>query len=364
MIIPELPDYITSLGGADYKGLIISMFAMAALISRPFSGKLTDTIGRIPVMIVGAVVCFIIGFIYPLWQTLGGFLFLRFMHGFSAGFKPTGTTAYLADIIPLSKRGEALGMIGMFGSVGMAGGNAIGGWMGLHYPLETLFHTSSFVAIFSILVLAGMKETLPNKQAMKLSFLKISFKDVFEPKVLAPFVVMTLTVVAFGAILTIIPDFSRHLGVENKGLFMAVLTIASIAVRFAAGKASDRYGRVNVLKVSSFGIAMSMFMLGFVSNSTEFLTVAVFFGLAVGMNSPAIFAWTIDLADDKHRGRAMSTVFIALELGIVIGGLLSGWLYGNNADNFSITFFGCGVFALVAFIYLIVKHPRYAKRKD
>jgi len=61
MIIPELPAYLTSLGGGEYKGLIISVFTLTAAISRPFSGKLADTIGRIPVMVIGAGVCFIVG---------------------------------------------------------------------------------------------------------------------------------------------------------------------------------------------------------------------------------------------------------------------------------------------------------------
>ncbi len=362
MIIPELYHYITELGGEDYKGLVIPMFAFAAMLARPFSGKLADTVGRVPIMVIGVLVCFVIGFIYPLWQTLGGFLFLRFMHGFSAGFKPTGTAAFLADIVPINKRGEAMGMIGMFGSLGMAAGPSLGPWIAKNYSLEVLFQASSVVAILSILVIAGMKETLVNKQKMSLSLLKITPKDVFEPKVFAPSLVMTLTVVSFGAILTIIPDFTDYLGIENRGLFFTVFTISSIAIRFAAGKASDKYGRANILKISSLGIAISMTLLGFVSNATELIGVGLLFGLMIGMNSPTIFAWTVDLADDQHRGRAMATVFIALELGIIIGGLLSGWLYDNNSENFSITFVGSGIFALLGFLYLAFILPRHGKK--
>ena len=65
MILPELPAYITSLGGEDYKGLIIGLFTITAGLSRPFSGKLTDTIGRIPVMLIGTFVCVICSFFYP-----------------------------------------------------------------------------------------------------------------------------------------------------------------------------------------------------------------------------------------------------------------------------------------------------------
>jgi hypothetical protein len=40
MIIPELPAYLTSIGGADYKGLIISLFTLTAGISRPLAESL------------------------------------------------------------------------------------------------------------------------------------------------------------------------------------------------------------------------------------------------------------------------------------------------------------------------------------
>ncbi|MFM7853920.1 MAG: MFS transporter, partial [Flammeovirgaceae bacterium] len=46
MIIPELPDYLTKLNGAKYKGFIISLFTVTAMLSRPFSGKLADMLGR------------------------------------------------------------------------------------------------------------------------------------------------------------------------------------------------------------------------------------------------------------------------------------------------------------------------------
>src|SRR5690606_14156583 len=106
MIIPELPAYLTSLGGAEYKGLIISLFALTALFSRPFSGKMADKLGRVPVMMTGSAVCLVVGILYPLFSTVWGFLLLRLVHGFSTGFTPTGQAAYLSDIIPAERRGE------------------------------------------------------------------------------------------------------------------------------------------------------------------------------------------------------------------------------------------------------------------
>ena len=354
MIIPELPDYLTSLGGEEYKGLIISLFTLTAGLSRPFSGKLADTIGRMPVMIVGALVCFVIGFLYPVLTSVTGFLLLRFFHGFSTGFKPTGTVAYLADVVPVDRRGEAMGIIGMMGSLGMAAGPAVGSWIASLYGMNTMFYASSFVALLSVLVLIGMKETLPTVQKMSLGLLKISMTDVYEPKVIKPAIVFMLTVISFGTILTIIPDYSEFIGIQNKGLFFAIFTISSLVVRILGGKASDKYGREIVLKIAAVGIAISLGFLAFTTTKLLFIISAVLFGLSVGLNSPNIFAWAVDLSDEKYRGRAMATVYIALEIGIGSGALLSAGLYNNKSENFKMTFLVCGAFAMLAFIYLLI----------
>ncbi|GAA0890444.1 MFS transporter [Fulvivirga kasyanovii] len=358
MIIPELPDYLTSLGGEDYKGLIISLFTLTALISRPFSGKLTDRIGRIPVMIIGAAVCFVIGFVYPMITTVVGFFALRFIHGFSTGFKPTGTVAYVADIVPYQRRGEALGISGVFGTIGMASGPAIGSQIKLWYSMDVMFYTSSALAILSILVLIGMKETLAKPEKFRLEHLKINRNEIYDPSVIAPSIVMFFTVFSFGIVLTIVPDLSKHLGMENKGVFFTVFTVSSLLVRILAGKASDRYGRERVLLVATLLYAAGMFVVGIAGSVFMLLTGAVLFGLGTGMNSPTIFAWTADLCKDENRGKAMATVFIALEFGIMMGALLSGWIYANKAENFMITFWSGGFFAIIAFLFLMIKLAR------
>lgn len=352
MIIPELPAYLESLGGGEYKGLIISLFTLTAGLSRPFSGKLADKIGRIPVMIFGAVVCFVCGFIYPLASSVFLFLLLRFFHGFSTGFKPTGTSAYVADVVAASRRGEAMGILGLCGSLGMAGGPAIGSLLANHFSLDMMFYASSVSAILSIIILAGMKETLEDRQPFKISFLKLKRDELFEPRVIAPCVVLLLTAFSFGVVLTITPDFSDELGIQNRGLFYTFFTIASVAVRFFAGKASDKFGRIQVLKVSTTVLFIGMLMLSLADSVEFFLTAAIVFGLAAGMNTPTIFAWTIDLSHEKHRGRGMATMYIALEIGIGLGALLSGWIYANDPGRFIFAYGLGAILSLFAFAYL------------
>ena len=250
MLIPELPAYLTGLGGAEYKGLIIALFTLTAAISRPFSGKLTDTIGRVPVMAVGSLVCFLCGFLYPILTSVAGFLFLRLIHGFSTGFKPTATAAYVADLVPAGKWGEAMGVHGVCFSTGLAIGPAIGSAITANFSIDILFYCSSLFALFSIVILANMKETLNNKEQFKANHLKIKKNEIIEWQVLPAALIVLWSYISYGVILTVISDWSNHLGTSNKGLFFMVFTLSSLLIRFVAGKVSDRYGRTLILKIS------------------------------------------------------------------------------------------------------------------
>jgi MFS family permease len=357
MIVPELPAYLTSLGGADYKGLIIALFTITAMASRPFSGKLADKVGRVPVMMFGSIVCFICSLIYPLLTSVSGFLLLRLVHGFSTGFTPTGQTAYLSDIIPAERRGEAMGLLGTAGSIGMASGPAIGGLLSYNFGLEAMFYCSSAFAIISIAIVISIQETLKEKHRFHTSLLKVNKSDLFEPRVLAPCLVMMLSVYAYGCMFTLMPDLGEYVGIKNKGLLFTYLTIASLLVRLMGGKASDYWGRRPVLRVSTSLIIISMMVIATADTKLQLITGVVLYGLAQGTTSPTLLAWATDLSPEHHKGRGIASLYIFMEFGIGIGAFASGLLYANKPSNFFITFVISSALAAVAFLYLAVHRP-------
>lgn len=352
MILPELPGYLSRMGGEEYLGLIISLFTLTAGISRPFSGKLTDRWGRIPVMVIGAVVSGVGSLMYPFISGIYGFLLIRLFHGFSTGFKPTATSAYVADLVPMHRRGEALGMLSMFGTIGTASAPVIGSTVYLHFGIDTLFYLSAVFALLSVLILIGMKETLADRQRFSPSLLRISKHELYEPAVIVPSIVMLLTTFSFGTVVTLSPDFSEFLGIENKGLFFSFFTGSSLLVRIVGGKLSDRFGRRFVLKMSTFILFVSMVVIGFSESSAQFFTGAFFFGIGYGLNSPTLFAWTIDLSPDQNRGKGISTLFIALEIGIGVGALITGSLYQGVDSRFPLIFGCSAIFSFLAFLYI------------
>ncbi|SEL74343.1 MFS transporter [Parapedobacter koreensis] len=355
MLIPELPAYLSSLGGGEYKGLIIALFTLTAGISRPFSGKLTDTVGRVPVMAVGSIVCFVCGFLYPVLGSVAGFLFLRLIHGFSTGFKPTATAAYVADIVPRERWGEAAGIHGLCFSMGMAIGPAVGSAISQYYSINALFYCSSAFALLSIVILMNMKETLPQQQRQRLrwSSFRIARTDIIDSRVMPAAVVTLLSYVAYGVILTLIPDWTGHLGVTNRGLFFVAFTVASLLIRFVAGRLSDRYGRVVIIKYGLVILVLSLCVLGWGDSLFWLMVGAAIYGIATGILSPAVNAWTIDLSHPQHRGKAMATMYIALEAGIGVGALMAGWIYHDVIIRIPFILYGTAGIAVMAWLYLL-----------
>jgi len=355
MLIPELPSFLTQLGGADYKGLIISLFTVTAMLSRPFSGKLSDKIGRVPVMMFGAVVCVVCSLFYPLLTTINTFFLLRLVHGFSTGFTPTGQAAYLSDIIPSHRRGEAMGYLGTASGLGMACGPAIGGLVSNQFGLSIVFYLSSFFALLSVIILWGTHETLKDKKRFSVSMLKIQRKDLFEPLVWEPCLVMGLATYAYGTMFTLLPDLGVYMGIQNKGLLFTWFTIASLVVRLMGGKVSDRFGRVPVLRVSVFFIVVAMIIIGLAKDQWWVIAGIVLYGFAHGTTSPALLAWATDLSDEHHKGRGVASLYIFMELGIGMGAFLSGWFYHNDSTNFFFTFMVSGTLAALAFVFLAIR---------
>jgi MFS family permease len=353
MMVPELPSYLTSLGGPQYKGLIISLFTITAMLSRPFSGKMADKVGRVPVIIIGSSVCFFASLMYPAVSTVFGFLMLRLVHGFSTGFTPTGLTAYLSDIIPANKRGEAMGIMGTAGTVGMAAGPAIGGAVANNFGLDAMFYVSSAFAIGSILVVLGVKETLVERKGFTTEVFKIHKRDLLEPKVLVACIVMLLIAYSYGTVFTVIPDFGEYTGIRNKGLLFTYLTVASLTIRLISGKASDYYGRRKILIVSTATTTIAMGIIAFAD--TQFMLIAgiTLYGAAHGMNSPTLLAWAVDLSDEKNRGRGIASLYIFMEMGIGVGAFAAGLIYANDPSRFMVTFLTCSSLSFMAFVYLI-----------
>lgn len=353
LILPELNTFITELGGSGFKGLVIGLFTISAGISRPFSGKLADYIGRKKVMRIGLFVCLIVCLLYPFCYSVWLFLVLRFLHGFSAGFFPTGSTALITDTLPEKLRGSGMGLWGLFISLGIGVGNGLSSTIVDLFSLDGLFVCAGLFSIFSFILLYNVQETLPNPAAFKWNLLHIKKDEIIEPHVIPVAIVMFLSAICSGSIFVLSPDLATYLKFENKGWFFMVYVLSTLGVRLFTGRISDRIGRRETLLIGMILITISMILIGTAQTQTWFTCSAVAFGVATGISSPTIFAWTADLSPSHRRGIGAGTMFIALEFGILTGSLVTNLIYDNTPNTILNVFLFGSSMAFLTVLYLI-----------
>lgn len=360
LVLPELNDFITLLDGEKYKGLIISLFTITAAISRPFSGKMADVVGRKSTMYVGALISAFITMLYPLSGTVLFFLILRFFHGFSTGFLPTGATALVTDLLPESRRGHGMGVFGTGISLGIGVGQFLGTPTRDLLGMNGLFAASAILSVLSFLLIIKVRETLESPVPFKASIFRISKNDIVEKQVYPAAVVMFLTAACSGLLFVLSPDMSGYLGIENKGWFFIFYVFSTILIRLTSGKLSDKIGRRQTLLIGTSMLILSMIMVAHADDLFWYTSSSIVFGIATGINSPTLFAWMADLSPIHRRGLGSGTLFIALELGILFGSACTLFLYDSTIQTVSNVFNFGALLSVLALIYLIF-HLIYSK---
>jgi MFS family permease len=355
LILPEMNGFISGLGGSEVKGSIIFLFSVAAGVSRPFAGRLADLIGRKRSVYIGLGIAIAASISYAWVGALSVFFVLRFAHGLSAGFAPTGATALLTDILPPGRKGAAMGLWGTFISLGIGVGQALGSYIFERSNFDTLFMTSAAFGILALLLLSPIKETLPEQQAFQWRQLLIKWEDVVEPSVIPAALIMLLTAISSGLIFVLTPDYSTYLGIANKGYFFGIYVLSTIGIRLVFSSLSDRIGRRETMVIGCSLLVLSMVLLGYADDVWSYSFAAVIFGLATGISSPTLFAWTADLSLAHRRGTGSGTLFIALEIGILIGSGLTFLFYKNTIESARHCLFIAAGFGVIALLILLVQ---------
>lgn len=353
MLLPELPAHLAAMGGEAYLGGVVGMFTLAAFLSRFLSGRIADRAGRRKVMLVGSAVTAMAGFGYLVATSIAAFLALRFFHGLSTGFRPPGTSAMLTDRIPKSRRGEALGYLGVAGNAGMALGPAIGSWLTVEHGIEWMFVTSALLGMVSVALTWPLEETLPGARPVQASDLNPFQGGLIDPQAWPAAVVLLPVAYAFGVYLTITPDFVDHLGYVYKGSFNTIIVASSISMRLFAGRVSDRHGRVPVLLVGTALMAVGMAVLGSATTKGMATLGALLYGASIGINMPTVFAWTADLAQPGKVALALGTMLMALEVGIGGGAVYSGSAFNGHVANIPMLYYSAALGTAVTALALI-----------
>src|SRR6266851_10200960 len=155
IVIPFLPMYAERLEvGAAGIGLILAIYSLMQFLCAPILGRISDHVGRRPVIMIGLLGSSISYFIYGFADSFVWLLLSRAVHGACAATVSTAQ-AYVADTTIESKRAHGMGMIGAAFGLGFVMGPALGGLLGHSSLRAPVFFASALT--FANLIFAAMR---------------------------------------------------------------------------------------------------------------------------------------------------------------------------------------------------------------
>ena len=174
IVIPFLPLYVQRMHvGAFGIGLVLSIYSMMQLLFAPVLGRISDQVGRRPIIMLGLLGSAVSYTIYGSASSFPLLLFSRAVHGACAATVSTAQ-AYVADTTDESNRAHGMGMIGAAFGLGFVLGPALGGLLG-HASLRTpVFFAAALTFANLIFAAIRLPESHPSDPRARLDFARLA----------------------------------------------------------------------------------------------------------------------------------------------------------------------------------------------
>ena len=331
MVVPILGRYADRFGASGFEvGLLFTSFSIAQFFFAPIMGRLSDRIGRKPVIIISllgtAVGSFVTGAAGTLWLLFLG----RFLDGASGASVSVAQSA-ITDIAPPEQRARLLGMLGAAFGVGFVFGPAIGGLAALGGPHVPFYVAGVFALCNAVAAFIRLPETNQNigkaRDAVQFASRRRSFAwNKFT-------ITALLSGTAFAGFEATFALFGERRFDLTEGSAAAVFLVVGVMLVVVQGgligPLTKAFGSQRLL-VAGFGTLIA----GFLVLSIAEVWVVLFLALALlslgqGLVTPSLTSVVADSATPDRRGEVLGVQQSAGALSRIIGPAIAGLLFDH-----------------------------------
>ena len=371
IIIPILPFLVEEVDKAQagfLLAVLLSVYSLAQFVSAPLWGRLSDRIGRRPVILVGLFGSTIGFTMFGLVNTYNLYLASRIIAGLFTGATLPTARAYIADITPPKDRAKRYGLLGAAFGIGFTFGPAIGSILSLDFFAISGLPEQAPAALFAagltlinlFLAFRNLPESLTPEvleriamqpEQNQLEELRNFLKFAQIPLLLVMFLVTTLIFSGFETVLPLYANFvDGRINQDNIGYFFAGIgLLVAIAQSTLVGPVVDRFGDDQTILISIVLQVIGFALLALANSLILLIIVIIPLGLGTALLNPAINSAISNRIPQEQQGGGLGINSSIGSLGRVIGPLYGGILYDQISPG-SPFLIGAVVLLLIFFL--------------
>jgi len=341
LVIPLLPFYAVRFSASpqEVTGLI-AIYSLAQLMTAPLWGRLSDRVGRRPVLLVSltasALAYLWLGGATALWMVFAA----RAFAGACAG-NIAAAQAYVADVTQPEERARGMGLIGAAFGLGFMIGPALGGLLAGNDPVAADLETPAWVAAgLSALALLGVALLLPESIPADRrhgapppgrvgAVLSVLRRPVLSRLILVNF----LVILAFAGMQSVFAIWAMPQlgwGPGQVGYVFAYVGLVSAVLQGGLiGRLTRYFGEEWLLLSGLALIAAGLMLMPFVHHLPVLVGAMTGLALGMGLMQPAINSLISRRAGSEEQGKVMGVSQSASSLSRVLGPLAAGYSFAT-----------------------------------
>lgn len=341
LVTPLITGFAESIGAsAALMGLVGGLMNLVSLFCRPIAGNLADRISKYKLSFIGAVfmTAACVGYIFAPNEVV--VIIARIINGFGFACCSVCMATWMSNMLPKEKIGSGMGVYGTMNALAMAVAPAIGvsAYQAFGYRVSFVIALVFSLAIIVVIQFTGDKgepETenadagengsdagdAAGRQRRKL--------ELIDVKVIPIALIIMLFAIPYCATQSFLVTYAEVRGLHvSVSLFFPAYAVVLIVLRLSLRNLFDKLPFRIFLLSSALSELLAILLLTIMKNNAVMLLASCFLAGGYGIMSSVCQSTAILLAGREKRGLANSTYYIGLDLGMTLGPMIGGALYG------------------------------------
>jgi len=357
IIIPILPFYAEHYGASAFDiGLLGTVFSLMQFIFAPIWGRISDRVGRRPIIVISLVGKAVAFLMFGLADSLFWLFAARIFAGITSATVPTAM-AYISDVTSEKDRAKGMGMVGAAFGLGFIFGPAIGGGLSIYGYNVPIYFAAGISLIAAVIAYWKLPESLTLDKRRYIKAVQFNFDNlinaVSRPNLGLLFLIFFSVTLSFANLETVFALFTeRKFGYNaaDNGYIFAYIGIISVTVQGGLiGPLVNKFGEKKLITFSTFLLSITFFLITVPENIYAFLAIVGLIAIGIGIHNPSVVTLISKNTPAEEQGGIFGINQSFSSLARVLGPMWAGFIF--DAAGIGYPFVSGGI--MIFFVFLL-----------